>query len=561
MGNGANEAVGLNGNIAEQLFRIIRYGISAPAINFTPNTSEAMEEMLFISVAFVLGFIFLKIGLPPLLGYLAGGFILSAFAYSSSPMLDQLAHVGVILLLFTLGMKIRLKNFFQPEVVISGLLQIGISVVLLSGIFFLIGISAGFSFSQTILLGILLGVASTVVAAKGLEEKGELDSYHGRLAIGILVMEDIILIGILAFTGLKAPSPWAFALLLLPLLKPAAVKLLSSIKDSELLLLYGIFMALAGAFLFESVHLGAELGAFCFGVLHAGEEKSEEMADKLWGLREAFLIGFFLKIGLTGMPGWQDLAFASILVLFLPVRIGIFFTILSGFRLRARTAFLTSTSLASFSEFALITGAVAISAGLLPESLLLTLATTVALSFLIGAPINNKANAVYNRFEDFLQRFESKRARSDAEPHNIGIANFVVVGMGRTGTAAYDYLATSGKKVVGLDTDPGVLEKQRAHKRRVLFGDANSKTLWEKLDIDQLQGVVVSIPEEPGKLNIIETLRKRGFMGAISAIAESESQAGILKQAGVNTIFNPLVQAGTEMAERVVMSRLPTRSE
>lgn len=520
-----------------------------------------MEEVLFITVAFVLGYIFLKLGLPPLLGYLAGGFFLSAFGYASSPMLDQLANVGVIFLLFTLGMKIRLKNFLQPEVAVSALLQIVISVALLTGLFALIGISAGFSLSQTLLLATLFAVASTVIAAKGLEDKGEIDSYHGRLAIGILVMEDIILIGILAFTGLKAPSPLALILLLLPLLRPVAVRLLRSIKDSELLLLYGIFMALAGSFLFESLHLSAELGAFCFGVLHAGEEKAEEMTEKLWGLREAFLIGFFLKIGLTGTPAWHDLMYAVLLVLFLPLRVGIFFMMLTGFRLRARTAFLTAASLASFSEFALITGAVTISAGLLPESLLITLAATVALSFLVGAPVNSRANSIFRRFGSFLERFESKRARSDAEPDSIGIANFIVVGMGRTGTAAYDYLATNGKRVVGFDTDPGVLEKQRLDKRRVLYGDANNKTLWEKLDIDLLQGVVVCVPEESSKLNVIGTLRNRGFIGAISAMIESDEQAAELREVGVNTLFSPVVHAGTELAERVVMSRLPVNRD
>ena len=141
------------------------------------------------------------------------------------------------------------------------------------------------------------------------------------------------------------------------------------------------------------------------------------------------------------------------------------------------------------------------------------------------------------------------------------MAKFIVVGMGRTGTAAYDYLSKSGKKVVGFDTDPGVLEKHRARKRRILYGDASSKTLWENLDIDELQGVVVAIREASAKLNIIETLRKRGFVGAVSAVTESEEQSAILKEAGVNTLFNPLVQAGNELAERVLMSRLPVPQE
>jgi hypothetical protein len=370
-------------------------------------------------------------------------------------------------------------------------------------------------------------------------------------------MEDIILIGILAFAGLKAPSPWALTLLLIPLLRPFAIKLIRSIKNEELILLYGILVALGGAALFEFVGLGGELGAFCFGVIHSDEEKADEMADKLWSLREAFLIGFFLKIGLTGTPGWQDLAFAAVVLLVLPIRVAVFFGILSLFRLRARTAFLTATSLASFSEFALITGTVAISAGLLPESLLITLATIVALSFLVGAPINSKANGLYNRLQPFLLRFESNRSRSDAEPSTIGVSNYLVVGMGRTGTAAYDYLAAKGEKVVGFDTDPEVLERQRERKRRVVYGDANSKNLWENLDIARLRGVVVSMREETAKLHIIESLRNRGFKGNISAMIESKEQGVQLANAGVSTMCSPLIQAGVELAEKIVSPGVP----
>ncbi len=509
-------------------------------------------EILFIVVAFILGYLFLKLGLPPLLGYLTGGFVLAFFGFEGSHALDELSHIGVILLLFTLGLKIRLRNFLQPEVAVSGLLQIVLSVFVLSGIFTVIGLNAGFATSQTLLLGILLGVASTVIAAKGLENKGEMDAYHGRLAIGILVMEDIILIAILAFAGLKAPSPWALALLLLPLARPLVTRLVRTIQSDELLLLYGILMGVGGALLFERLGLGSELGAFCFGVLHAGEDRAQEISKKLWSLREAFLVSFFLKIGLTGIPGWKDLGYALALLLVLPLRVGIFFLLLTRFRLRARTAFLTSTSLASFSEFALITGAIAISVGLLPASLLITLATIVAVSFLIGAPVNSQANYLYNRLEPLLVRFESEKSRSDAEPVNIGAANYIVVGMGRTGSAAYDSLVARDKKVVGFDSDPAVLARQRTQKRRAIYADSNSKNLWENLDISRLEGAVIAMREESGKFSAIEGLRNRGFKGQISAVVESEAQAGYLKEAGVDTMCSPLVQAGEELAEKVV---------
>ena len=242
--------------------------------------------------------------------------------------------------------------------------------------------------------------------------------------------------------------------------------------------------------------------------------------------------------------------------MFLPLRVGIFFVLLTRFRLRARTAFLTSASLASFSEFALITGAVAISAGLLPESLLITLATTIALSFLVGTLISRNAHGLYDRFRNRLNFFESRKQRSDAEPDSIGITNFIVVGMGETGIAAYKYLASKNQKVLGLDTDPGVLETLRSQNMRVLFGDANSNTLWQNIELGNLQGLVLSLPEADAKLNVIDTLRKRGFIGAISTLVETEQEADRMKAAGVNTIFYPEVQVGTELAERVVMSRL-----
>jgi glutathione-regulated potassium-efflux system ancillary protein KefC len=176
-----------------------------------------------VVAAYALGSLATRAKLPPLIGYLAAGFVLAGFGIEGGALLSGIAHYGVILLLFTLGLKIRLRNMMQAEVLGGGLLQLGISILLLTGLFTVSGLAAGIGIgtTSTVLLAILLGVASTVVAAKGLEERNELEAYHGRVAIGILIVEDIILIGVLAFAGLQAPSLWALLLLLVPLLQAA----------------------------------------------------------------------------------------------------------------------------------------------------------------------------------------------------------------------------------------------------------------------------------------------------------------------------------------------------
>jgi len=245
-------------------------------------------EVLWVAVAFALGLAANTVGLPPLLGYLAGGFLLAPLGAQNTELLGEIAHYGVIFLLFALGLRLRLRNMLRSEVIGSSLLQVAVTVAVLTGAFTLLGLAAGLGLTSTVILALLLSVASTVVAAKGLEERGELDAYHGRVAISILIVEDIVMIGVLAFTGLSAPSPWALLLLLLPFLRPVLVQILRWGENEELYLLYGVLLALGGAFLFDTVGLSEELGAFLAGVLIAGTPQAEEIGERMWSLHEGF---------------------------------------------------------------------------------------------------------------------------------------------------------------------------------------------------------------------------------------------------------------------------------
>jgi hypothetical protein len=415
-----------------------------------------------------------------------------------------------------------------------------------------VGLAFGLDLPAAIIIAAALGFSSTVLAAKTLESRSELEAYHGRIAIGILILQDIVAIILLAFSGLGAPSPWALLLLALPLSRPILLRLLAASKHDELLLLFGLLLALGGGGLFELVGLSSELGAVTAGALLAGHPQADELADKLWGLKEAFLVAFFLEIGLAGVPSVGGVLIAFGLLLFLPIRTFLYFIMMVALRLRARTGFMVGVSLTSYSEFALIAGAPAASAGLIPESALLILAMAVVLSFVIGAPLNRVVHRLYARLEPTLLRYERDTKHPDETPQVLGGARSLVFGMGRTGTAAYDFLKEQQHRPVGLDSDPGKLEQHHENGRRVVYGDAEDPELWENLKLERLETVILAVPDFEARMSAVVGLRGRGFNGTISAISMFPEEEGFLKEAGADLVAHPLAEAGFGLAQQSV---------
>jgi predicted Kef-type K+ transport protein len=153
-----------------------------------------------------------------------------------------------------------------------------------------------------LLLAVTLGFSSTVVAAKILEERRELRAFYGRVVIGVLVVQDLVAVVLLDVAGGGTPSPWAALLLALPLARPLIFRFFERSGHEELLLLFGLLLALVGGYGFQVVGLSSELGALLLGVLVAGHPRAVELSDALWGLKELFLVAFFLQIGMTGVP-------------------------------------------------------------------------------------------------------------------------------------------------------------------------------------------------------------------------------------------------------------------
>jgi predicted Kef-type K+ transport protein len=502
---------------------------------------------IWLSFAFALGVLMRLSGLPPLVGYLAAGFLLNIFGHQSNDVLNAVAHAGVLLLLFSVGLKLRLKSLFRAEVIAGSLLHMLITVAIF---ILLLNQVSSLSLQAIVLIAIALSFSSTVVAAKVLESKRELRAFHGRVSIGILIMQDLVAVAILSAAGGSTPSPWAFLLLGLFLLRPLIHWLLDVSGHGELVVLYGLMLALVvGGSSFEHFGLSSELGALLLGILVSDHKRAVELSNALWSLKELFLVGFFLEIGLLGHPTLTTLENAFLLNLLLPLKAIFFFIILITFKLRARSSFLASLSLATYSEFGLIVASLGVDNGWLTPEWLVLLAIAVAISFALTSPLNRYAHKLYQLSSVALIRFESSKRHPDDEPIHIGQSHIVIIGMGRVGTGAYDELSHQGERVIGLDSDPAKLENHRKQGRRVLYADSEDPDLWTNLKLEGVYAVLLAIPELSAKLTAIRELRAMGFSGLISATAVFSEEIDALKSAGANFVHDYYDGVGTSFAE------------
>ncbi len=523
----------------------------------------ALGDVAWIALAFALGFMVRAVGLPPMVGFIAAGFALSTQLESSSavlaPMLSKLAELGVTLLLFTIGLKLNLRALIRPEVwavtVIHMAITIALSMLALTALALLgLRMLAGLDWSQLALIGFALSFSSTVFVAKVLETRGEMASLHGRIAIGILIMQDIVAVGFLAAAKGQWPSPWA--LLILPalgLLRTPLIALLKRTGHGELLVLYGFLLALGGAKAFELVGLKGDLGALVIGALIAGSGKAEELAKTMLGFKDLFLLGFFLSIGLSGSLNMDALVLALAVVPLLLVKSALYLGLLLALRQRARTSLLTAFDLTNFSEFGLIVAAVSVQLGWLSSDWLVVLALALAFSFVLAAGLSLIANRLYN---DHRQRWHRWQRTGVGRLHELRLdgARVAVVGMGGIGSGAYDNLTIEhGQKVIGIEIDPRTANNQKQLGRRVLHGDPSDADFWDRIQADHtLELVVLALPHATTSKAVIRQLKRVGFAGEITAMAKFADEAQMLLSAGADSVFDVYAEAGAGFAAHVL---------
>ncbi|THB76234.1 MAG: potassium transporter Kef [Desulfobacteraceae bacterium] len=519
-------------------------------------------DPFWILGAFVFGVAASRVSLPPLVGYLLAGFVLNGLNIEGGEILNNIADAGVTLLLFTIGLKLKLKTLIKPEVWAGATIHMGVTMVFFSVFLWTLGISgigiyflADLNWPVAALIAFALSFSSTVFAIKVIEGKRETASRHAVTAIGILIMQDIIAVIFLAASKGAIPSIWSLPLIAGMLtIRPVLAKFMARCGHGELLMLFGIVMTVTGYSSFELVGLKGDLGALVFGMLLAPHAKASELSDMLLGFKDLFLIGFFLNIGISGSLTPEIAVTAFFLSLAVPFKTGLFFFILTRFRLRARTSLLASFNLSNYSEFGLIVCSLGVSKGWVGNEWLVVIAISLSLTFIMAAPVNYAAHNIYAFLSGRIKRFETRDRLPDDKPIETGDARIAVIGMGGVGKSAYDEMKRRhGDIVIGIDFN---IEKVSANcrlGRTVLYGDAGDSDFWERIEptTSRIELVMLAVPDPKTSIFAIQQMKKKGYNGQITASVRYMDEIPLLEKEGINAVYSLYEEAGVGFADHV----------
>jgi len=518
-----------------------------------------MLDLIWIGPALIFGFIAKLFKMPPMVGYLIGGFILNIYGSPDSEMFSRMGDLGVTLLLFTIGLKLNIKSLIKPYVWAGATLHtltvvIVFGLLLFWGSFASLSLFVGFDLIQSLLIAFALSFSSTIFAVKTLEEKGEMSSRHGQIAIGILIMQDIFAVIFLAASTGKLPTVWALGLLLLIPGRYLLKYLMSRAGNGELLILYGLGLAFGSYALFDIVGVKGDLGALIIGAMLASHKSAENMSKKLMSLKDLLLVGFFLSIGATGNITWTALLIAFVLAILVLIKVVLYILILNGFRIRARTSFLTSMNLANYSEFGLIVGSVALVNGWLSSDWLVIIALSLTMTFILAAPLNEHARNILMRIKKRLKRYERAIPLEEDMPLDVGNARIAIVGMDRLGTGAYDKLREKyGDVLIGTDPHPDVVKRHQETGRNVILADVLDEEFWDRTWKGKIRNILLAMHDAEENLAVAKLIKDSHINDEYHfAVIDHPEQEEKFKGAGVDTVWNIDIEAGRGFADEVI---------
>ena len=523
-------------------------------------------DFIWILFAFICGLAAKSVSFPPSIGYLLAGFALNFLGYQADDSLTVLSNLGITLMLFTIGLKLNVKSLFKSEVWLTSSLHtiiwIVFTVVIIKSLAILaVSYFAELDIMTATLIAFALSFSSTVCVIKLLEENGEMRTRHGKLAVGILVIQDIVAVAFLVFATGKTPSLWALALLLLFFIRPIINKIIDHVGHGELIPLTGFFVALGSYELFELVNIKGDLGALLIGMFISSHSKASEINKSLLSFKDIFLIGFFLSIGFSAIPTLEMLGLAVLLVLIIPFKFALFFSLLSLLKIRCRTSYLSALALSNFSEFGLIVAAISVSNEWLSNEWLVILALAVSLSFIITNILYRYAHTFFATHKESFYRFERKECLEEDIFYQPMQAPIVIIGMGRVGMGAYRAIGEQGKNLVwGLDAEPEKVAWLSEQGVQAYCGDAEDAFFWERINLSSLQLVLLALPNVIDTKSITNQLRSAGYQGKLAAIARYDDERSQLEELGIDKVFNFYNEAGVGFADES-MALIHTKAE
>jgi Kef-type K+ transport system membrane component KefB len=484
--------------------------------------------------------------------------------------LELLAHMGVALLLFVVGLKLapQLIRTLGWIVLRISLAQVAITVLLACGLALLLGFSpaaAGY-------LAAGLSLSSTVVIVKLLSDKGEGDSLHGRLALGAVIVQDVLVVVAMALltalAGAAGDVPMHDVLLrliegLLLLLGIAVFaryglsRLLGFLARSpELLTLAAIAWAVALAATGHAVGLSKEVGALVAGVALAATPYREAIAMRLTSLRDFLLLFFFVELGTQVSFDLLERQWVPIIVLSAFVLVGkplVIMALVGRAGFHRRTLAMTGLYMGQVSVFSLILAGMGHNLGHVDATTVGVMALVALITITCSGYLIDYAHPVYGWLAPWLAPLECRDRRRVAPPTpEKEIAGDVLLfGLGRFGERMALNLAAQGLTVVGVDFDPELVRGGGGLGIVTRYGDAADPEAVGSLPLEHARWVVSSIRIREVNLTLLDALRRHGYRGRVAVAAHGDEDVAVLKAAGADLVLLPFQDAADQAVDLV----------
>ncbi len=537
--------------------------------------SPFAEIAVLLVLAAVIGFLGIILRQPLIVSFIAVGLIAGPSALDlvrSDEQISLLSELGIAVLLFLVGIKLDVKLIRSLGAVS---LLTGLGQVAFTSIFgYLIGLALGLGQVTSLYVAVALTFSSTIIIVKLLSDKREIDSLHGQIALGFLIVQDLVVvlamivlsaIGIGVGDGghgggsvpLVLASGLAMVALVILFVRYVANPLTERLAHApELLVIFAIAMAAMFAAAGDIVGLGKEVGGLLAGVALASTPYRETIAARLAPLRDFLLLFFFIALGsaldlsLLGTHVTGAIVFSLFVLIGNPL---IVLAIMGGMGYRKRTGFLAGLTVAQISEFSLIFVAMGVSLGHVQEDALglvtmVGLVTIAASTYMI-----TYSHQLYAVFEPLLGVFERKdtpREPSEAGAHRADGYKVIIFGLGRFGTAIGMRLKKRGIRVLGVDFNPLAVRRWRELGLETEFGDATDPEFVAELPLSRTEWIVSTVPIHPTGLShedtrttLIQLTRTSGFRGRVAVASHHPKDTEELFASGADMVLEPFQDA------------------
>jgi monovalent cation:H+ antiporter-2, CPA2 family len=547
-----------------------------------------LQDLVLIFAASVGGlFICHRLKLPPVVGFLIAGLVIGPYGLSlvrSQNEVEVLAEIGVVLLLFAIGIEFSIKNLMQSKR--AALLGGSLQVVLTAGVTLLLMAGFGFAAKEAVFAGFLVALSSTAIVLKALQDRGELDSAHGRATLAILIFQDIIIAPMMIITPalsggsenltqsmlgivVKGLAVVALVILLARYIVPVVLYQIARTKSRELFLLSVVLICSSVAWSTYELGLSLGLGAFLAGLVIADSEYSYQALEGILPFKAVFTGFFFVSIGMlldTSVVLAEPVTVigGGILVILLK-------TLLAGgvalaLGMSTRSAVIVGLALGQVGEFSFILSKVGLSYGLFEGNDYQTFLAIAILTMGVTPFLINIAPALaavlsalpgLRRFESgsYLQLVNQGPNDRDLKDH------LIIIGFGLNGRNIAGAARAAGIRYVIVEMNPDTVRAVRREGEPIRYGDATSRELLKDIAVDRARIIVIAISDPIAQRRITHTLRELSSKVYIIVRTRFVNEMAALYDIGANEVIPEEFETSVEIFTRVLSKYLVPRDE